>query len=75
MHFGWLSERETVGELCLVSAHSRRPVTVVSGENGAELIMLERSAFNHLSDRAQHDVSQPQHRVYFQGPRIGRHAL
>lgn len=55
-HAGWISEKEMVGEMSLVTAHNLRRATVVTGEHGVELITFERSTFNHLGNRAQHDV-------------------
>lgn len=55
-HVGWISEREMVGEMCLFTAHNHRRATVIAGEQGVELVTFERSTFNHLENRARHDV-------------------
>lgn len=75
VHAGWLSEREAIGEMCLLSAGIRRAATVVAGDNGVELITLERSTFNHLADRARHDVRHyvPQKTVFCRNGRAESH--
>lgn len=52
-HLGWAFRGECFGEAALVNPSQRRPVSVVAGDGGVMLMVLDRACFNKLQAQAQ----------------------
>lgn len=50
---GWLSRGDSFGEAALVNPSQQRPVSVVAGDEGVMLLVLDRACFNRLQQQAQ----------------------
>jgi CRP-like cAMP-binding protein len=50
---GWLSRGDSFGEAALVNPAQQRPVSVVAGDDGCMLLVLDRACFNRLQQQAQ----------------------
>lgn len=54
-HLGWLKQGDSFGEAALVSATKQRAVSVVAGDGGVMLLVMDRSSFNRLQQQAQQE--------------------
>jgi CRP-like cAMP-binding protein len=50
---GWLSRGDSFGEAALVNPSQQRPVSVVAGDEGVMLLVLDRACFSRLQQQAQ----------------------
>lgn len=50
---GWVSRGDSFGEAALVNPAQQRPVSVVAGDEGAVLLVLDRASFNRLQQQAR----------------------
>jgi CRP-like cAMP-binding protein len=57
-HLEWLSVGDSFGQAALVNPEQRRPVSMVAGDGGATLLVLDRATFNRLQAQAQQETHQ-----------------
>jgi hypothetical protein len=52
---GWVTAGDTLGESALVNFNDKRLVTVVAGDGGCHLAVLERAVYNKLQNQHEEE--------------------